>query len=252
MITDITDPVLLRNGLGIEKTNDLLNVQNSIIRKELLAHGGRKVENAGNGFIASFSSAVNAISCALDIQKNLSNRDRSLTGFKIGINAGNPVSKSDKLFGDTIQLARHLCTIVKSNQIALASVVKELAASYNFQNDQIYFETLSPQDETLLETLFSKLEENWQNPDFTITEFCQTMTMSKSQLYRKTIALSGLSPNVLLKEFRLDKARELLKKHRFNISQTTFDSGFTSPSYFTKCFKKKFGLLPETYLHLLQ
>jgi AraC-like DNA-binding protein len=77
------------------------------------------------------------------------------------------------------------------------------------------------------------------------------MAMSKSQLYRKTIALLGLSPNVLLKEFRLDKARELLKKHHLNISQTTFDSGFTSPSYFTKCFKKKFGLLPEAYLHLL-
>jgi AraC-like DNA-binding protein len=136
--------------------------------------------------------------------------------------------------------------------VALASVVKELAASYNFEKEQSYFITLPPQDEIFLETLFSTLEKNWQDPDFTGTEFCQTMTMSKSQLYRKTIAILGLSPNVLLKEFRLDKARELLKRHRLNISQVTFDSGFTSPSYFTKCFKKKFGLLPETYLHLLQ
>jgi AraC-like DNA-binding protein len=252
LVTYITDPVLLRNELGIEKANDLLNEQNRIIRKELSTHGGRKIENPGSGFIASFSSAVKAISCALSIQKHLSAADRSLSGFKIGINAGNPVAKSDKLFGDTIQLARRLCTVAKSNQVALASVVKELAASYNFQNDQNYFTTLSPQDEILLETLFSTLEENWQDPDFTGSEFCQIMTMSKSQLYRKTIALSGLSPNVLLKEFRLDKARELLKKNRFTISQATFDSGFTSPSYFTKCFKKKFGLLPETYLHLLQ
>jgi len=252
LVTDITDPVLLRNELGIEKANALLTEQNSIIRKELGAHGGRKVENAGNGFIASFSSAVKAIACALDIQKNLSDTHKSLTGFKIGISAGNPVAKSDKLFGDTIQLARHLCAIVNSKQIAVASVVKELAASYNFQDDQSNFITLSPPDEILLENLFSTLEKNWQDPDFTVTEFCQTMTMSKSQLYRKTITLSGLSPNVLLKEFRLDKARELLNTHRFNISQTTFDSGFTSPSYFTKCFKKRFGLLPETYLHLLQ
>jgi len=252
LVTDITDPVLLRNKLGTEKANDLLDDQNNIIRKELSTYGGRKVENTGNGFIASFSSAVKAISCALSIQKNLSDSNKNLTGFKIGISAGNPVEKSDKLFGDTIQSARHLCTISKTNQVALASVVKELAASYNFQNDQDYFTTLSPQDEILLETLFGTLEKNWQDPGFTGTEFCQTMTMSKSQLYRKTIGLSGLSPNVLLREFRLDKARELLKKHRFNISQATFDSGFTSPSYFTKCFKKKFGLLPETYLHLLQ
>ena len=252
VITSTTDPVLLQYKLGLEKTNELLNTQNNIIRKELATHGGRNVENAGNGFIASFSSAGKAISCALNIQKNLPDSDKSLIDFKIGINAGNPVSKSDKLFGDTIQLARHLCIIAKNKQVALASVVKELAASYNFEKEKSYFITLSPQDETFLEALFSTLEKNWQDPDFTGIEFCQKMTMSKSQLYRKTIALLGLSPNVLLKEFRLDKARELLKKHRFNISQATFDSGFTSPSYFTKCFKMKFGLLPETYLHLLR
>lgn len=252
VITRTTDPVLLQYKLGLEKTNELLNTQNNIIRKELAIHGGRNVENAGNGFIASFSSAGKAISCALNIQKNLPDSDKSLLDFKIGINAGDPVSKSDKLFGDTIQLARHLCIIAKNKQVALASVVKELAASYNFEKEQSYFITLSPQDEFFLEALFSTLEKNWQDPDFTGTEFCQTMTMSKSQLYRKTIAILGLSPNVLLKEFRLDKARELLKRHRLNISQVTFDSGFTSPSYFTKCFKKKFGLLPETYLHLLQ
>lgn len=252
LVTDTTDPVLLRHELGKEKANELLNEQNNTIRKELSTHDGRKVESAGSGFIASFSLAMKAITCALKIQKNLSDTNRNLTGFKIGISAGNPVEKSDKLFGDTIQLARHLGAIAKSNQIALGSVVKELATTYNFQNDQSYFTTLSPQDEIVLETLFSTLEENWQDPDFTGTEFCHKMTMSKSQLYRKTTALLDLSPNILLKEFRLDKARELLKRHRFNISQVTFDSGFTSPSYFTKCFKKKFGLLPETYLHLLQ
>ena len=95
------------------------------------------------------------------------------------------------------------------------------------------------------------MEENWRNPGFTGTEFCQAMAMSKSQLYRKAITLTGLSPNILLKEFRLDKAKELLKMNRFTMAEATFDAGFTSPSYFTKCFKKKFGLLPEAYLHLL-
>jgi AraC-like DNA-binding protein len=99
--------------------------------------------------------------------------------------------------------------------------------------------------------LFTKLEENWQNPDFDVDEFCQAMAMSKSQLYRKTIALTGLSPNILLKEFRLEKAKELMKQKHYSISQITFDSGFTSPSYFTKCFKKKYGLLPMSYIELV-
>jgi AraC-like DNA-binding protein len=99
--------------------------------------------------------------------------------------------------------------------------------------------------------MFDKLEENWQDPDFDILEYCQAMAMSQSQLYRKATELTGLSCNLLLKEFRLEKAKELMKKQRYNISQITFESGFTSPSYFTKCFKKKYGLLPMEYVDLL-
>ena len=120
-----------------------------------------------------------------------------------------------------------------------------------FQNDKRYFLTLSPNDETLLALLFNKLEENWQDPDFDISEYCHAVAMSNSQLYRKTISLTGLSPNILLKEFRLEKAKELMKKQRYSIAQITYDTGFTSASYFTKCFKKKYGLLPMAYLDLL-
>jgi AraC-like DNA-binding protein len=133
----------------------------------------------------------------------------------------------------------------------MASHVKDLVAKDFFQNDKKYFLTLPPNDESLLALLFSKLEENWQNPDFDITEYCRAVAMSNSQLYRKTISLTGLSPNILLKEFRLEKAKEMMKKRRYSVAQITYDAGFTSASYFTKCFKKKYGLLPMAYLDLL-
>ena len=171
--------------------------------------------------------------------------------FKIAINAGEPVEKSSKLFGDTMQFAHNICTIAKDYQIAVASSVKELVAKDFFQNKKKHFLTLSPQDESLLGSLFCKLEENWQDADFDITDYCQAMAMSQSQLYRKTISLTGLSPNLLLKDFRLEKAKELMRKQHYNIAQITFDSGFTSASYFTKCFKKKYGLLPMAYIDLL-
>jgi class 3 adenylate cyclase len=81
LITDMVDPVLLRNELGTERANELLNKQNTIIRKELSLQGGREVEFAGYGFIASFSSAIKALTCALEIQNNLSKNERR-TGFK--------------------------------------------------------------------------------------------------------------------------------------------------------------------------
>ncbi|TMI74850.1 MAG: DUF4242 domain-containing protein [Bacteroidetes bacterium] len=249
LVTAITDPILLQNVLGREKATELLNRYNIIVRRNLAANGGREAEYGGTGFVISFSSASRAVTCALGIRKDI--EEVEPIGLKIAINAGEPVEKSNKLFGDTIQFANYLCTLATDKQIAIASPVKDLVSKDHFQNKEKTFLALAPQDEILVDLLFNKLEENWQDPDFDITDYCQAMAMSKSQLYRKTISLTGLSPNILLKEFRLEKAKELMKKQRYSISQITFESGFTSPSYFTKCFKKKYGLLPMAYLDLL-
>ncbi len=253
LVTEIRDPVLIQHGLGERKTKELQTKMNSVIRRELSAHAGREVEHAGSGFIASFKSAAKAVSCALAIQKNLSSAEKKSCDFKIGIGAGDPVSKSDKVFGDTIQLARHLCSISRDgSQVVISKAVKELLTTEQITKNKKDIHSLLPQDEAFLESLFGNLEKNWQESDYTVTEFCRLLSMSKSQLYRKTIALWDLSPVQLLKDFRLNKAMELLKGNRLNVSQATFDSGFTSPSYFTKCFKKKFGLLPAAYLASLQ
>jgi AraC-like DNA-binding protein len=249
LLTKIADPVLLQHRLGTEKAIELLNEYNSIIRRNIALYGGNEVEHGGNGFIVSFTSAAKAVSCALAIQQEIPVADT--TGFRIGINAGEPVAKSDKLFGDIIQLADQMCTVAQDAQIAVTCAVKELVSKDYFQAPGTHFLTLSIQDELLLELLFCKLEENFQNPEFDVTDYCQATAMSKSQLYRKTIDLTGLSPNILLKEFRLEKAKELLRRKRYSISQITFDTGFTSPSYFTKCFKNKYGLLPMAYVELL-
>jgi AraC-like DNA-binding protein len=168
----------------------------------------------------------------------------------MAINGGEPIEKSNKLFGDTIQFANYLCSVTNNEKIAIASNVKEMALKDQLQNKTDRFLSLSQQEEEFLRALFIKLEEKWQDPEFDIQEYCRAMAMSQSQLYRKTTALTGMSCNVLLKEFRLEKAKELMKMHHYNISQVTFESGFTSPSYFTKCFKKKFGLLPMAYIDL--
>ena len=251
LITTITDPVLLQYKLGAEKANDLLHKHHIMIRKNLGLYGDREVEHAGSGFILSFASPGKAVACALAIQKEISPEDANTIGFKMSLNAGEPIEKSNKLFGDTIQLAQSLCTVARYLQVAMTSTVRELVAKDHLNNNGAGFLTLSPQDEQLLKTLFEKLEENWQNPEFDVDDYCRAMAMSKSQLYRKTITLTGMSPNILLKEYRLEKAKDLMRKKYHNISQVTFDSGFTSPSYFTKCFKKKYGLLPMNYMELL-
>jgi AraC-like DNA-binding protein len=75
------------------------------------------------------------------------------------------------------------------------------------------------------------------------------MGCSKSRLYRKMILLTGKSPNTFIKEYRLNEALKLLSKNAGNISEIAFETGFSSPSYFSKCFKRKFGVLPAIYLN---
>jgi len=251
LLVKTQDPVLLQYNLGADKAYGALNRQNDIIRKNLARHGGREAEHSGTGFIISFTSASNAVSAALDIQKELLEYVDGANAVHMAINAGEPVEKSNRLFGDTLQLAGYMCAIAGNNQIVVASAVRELVAKDHFQFSGNHFSALAPSDEQLLGSLFGCLEENWQYAEFDMENYCKALAMSKSQLYRKTIQLTGLSPNILLKEFRLEKAKGLMRKNPYSISQITFESGFSSPSYFTKCFKKKYGILPMAYLDLL-
>ncbi|MBL0183229.1 MAG: DUF4242 domain-containing protein [Chitinophagaceae bacterium] len=251
LLIKTADPVLSEHKQGRDKTYELMNRHNDTIRKNLAGHGGSEVEYGGTGFIISFRSASKAVSFALAVQKEMREYDSDASGIRIAISAGEPVENSNKLFGDTLQLAGYMCAIAGNMQIVVASAVKELAAKDHFQTRLSDVLVLAPQDEALLGSLFGSLEKNWQNTEFDIEDYCREMAMSKSQLYRKTIQLTGLSPNILLKEFRLEKAKDLMRKKPYSISQITFDSGFSSPSYFTKCFKKKYGILPMAYLELL-
>jgi AraC-like DNA-binding protein len=136
--------------------------------------------------------------------------------------------------------------------VIASSAIRDLIEKDATQYRQKELLFLSRVDEEILKQLYSQLESNWQNAEFDGSEYGQSMAMSRSQLYRKSISLTGQSPNVLLKDFRLKKAKELMKKRGYTIAQVTFESGFTSPSYFTKCFKKKYGVLPGEYLEQLQ
>ena len=248
MVIQLQDPVLLQHQLGKDKAEGLLRSQHYIIRKEISSYEGSEVNHGGTDYIASFTSAGKAISSALSIRDILSGLSPEDTTLRIGLHAGDPVMKSERLFGDTIQFATILGSIAKDFQVAVSSAVKDLSSRDHIRYDNSHMVRMSPQDENFLLQLFKTLEEKWREPDFDMDTYGKIMAMSNSQLYRKTLALTGQSPNNLLRDYRLERAKEMMKKSTSSISQITFDSGFASPSYFTKCFKKKYGMLPVEYV----
>ena len=252
LITSSEDHSLLRHRLGEEKTKELLQRHHDTVRKNIQLHNGSEAEHEGEGFVVSFTSASNAVACALAIKSDTTAEDAALLDFKMALNGGEPIEQSNTFFGDTMQMGNYLCTLTSPEKIAIAGKIKDLVSKelIHSKKDQLF--TLSLPDEDFVHALFTQLENNFHEPGFDVVEYAQAMSMSQPQFYRKTTALTGKSCNILLKEFRLAKAIGMLKTQRYSVSQVTFDTGFTSPSYFTKCFKTRFGLLPMEYLEIVK
>ena len=92
------------------------------------------------------------------------------------------------------------------------------------------------------------IEENMSDSELSVEELGSKMGMSRVQLYRKIKALTNYSPVELLRIARLKKAASLLASSEKTISEITYEVGFTSPSYFTKCYKEYFGESPTDFL----
>lgn len=103
-------------------------------------------------------------------------------------------------------------------------------------------------DKGFLEKLHRLIEERLSDPDLSVEELGEQIGLSRVQLYRKTKALCGYSPNELLRIARLKKAASLLASTEKTISEITYEVGFSSPSYFTKCYKEYFGENPTAVL----
>jgi len=109
--------------------------------------------------------------------------------------------------------------------------------------------TVSPvsADERLLKRVLEYVEERIDDSDLHIDEICDKIGLSRTQLYRKMKAMTDLSMAELIKQIRLQRARELLQARKFHINEVCYMVGFTNSDYFRKCFKAHFGLAPTAY-----
>jgi DNA-binding response OmpR family regulator len=100
-------------------------------------------------------------------------------------------------------------------------------------------------EENFLHKVMQAIETNMSEEDFGVEELAKEVTMSRSQLHRKLMALTGQSPSEVLRNTRLLRAKELLQKKAATPSEVAFRVGFNSHTYFSKCFKDEFGISPS-------
>mgnify|MGYP000944208791 CR=1 FL=1 len=92
------------------------------------------------------------------------------------------------------------------------------------------------------------VEENIIETDLNVDEIGQRLGLSRVQLYRKIKSLTNYAPNELIRIIRLKAAEQAILNSEKSISEIAYDTGFSSPSYFTKCFKEYFNESPTEYL----
>lgn len=112
--------------------------------------------------------------------------------------------------------------------------------------------TFNEMDKEFLEKAKKIVEENMDNMDFSVDDFCKEMGMSRSNLHLKMKAITGESTIEFIKKIRFNEACNLLKDGRYSIAEISTIVGFNTPSYFTTSFKKYFGILPTDYVKELR
>ena len=105
-------------------------------------------------------------------------------------------------------------------------------------------------DNDFLVQMEKVIEENLSNPEMNVAFLAARLGMSRSSLFNKIRGLADVTPNEMIQVIRLKKAARLLREKHYRISEVSYMVGFSSPSYFTKCFQKQFGMKPAEFAEM--
>lgn len=108
--------------------------------------------------------------------------------------------------------------------------------------------SVSEIDQRFVDKLNLIMENQLENQDFSIDEFALKLHLGRTSFFRKVKGITGYTPNEYMRIYRLKKAMEFLKEGRFNVSEVSFRVGINDPLYFSRCFRKQFGVAPSVFL----
>jgi DNA-binding response OmpR family regulator len=107
---------------------------------------------------------------------------------------------------------------------------------------------ITDKDEQLIKKVMVWLEENVSDAEVTVDQLAAYVGMGRTSMYNKIKGLTGKSPVELIQDFRMEKATYYLKSGQYSVSETSYKVGFSDPGYFSRSFKKHFGMSPADYI----
>ena len=221
-----------------------------LIIDNIAAFKGRELKwETDDSITGIFNDAVQAVQCALQIREQLiaSQAKGPQIVVKIGLSASQPVTAQGDFFKASIKLAHRMSMTAQDNQILISSLVKKLCCDEQVVSDTSLFKSLKLKEEEFISALMDITEAGLSDHRFDLNSISSEICVSRPQLYRKITALTGRSPHTFILDLRMDKAMSLLKQKKINIAEIAYQTGFNSPSYFSKCFSEKFGCTPSLF-----
>ena len=102
-------------------------------------------------------------------------------------------------------------------------------------------------DDAFLRKFAEQIEAVYADPEYNVEKLSETLGLSRGHLHRKIKELTGTAPVEFLRTYRLNKATQLLRQDAYTVSEVAYRTGFSSPAYFSKCFKAVYGVTPTEY-----
>ena len=130
------------------------------------------------------------------------------------------------------------------NLLKQRNLLKSVYQGSKEAEQEVEASKLDDRDKQFVKQLNNIIQQNLSNCDFGVEEIGKEIGLSRVQLYRKVKAMTGSSVVDLLRKARLAKAKRLLESRSMSISEVAYEVGFSAPSYFTKCFKDEYNMLP--------
>jgi len=277
LFTDIAASTYHLTQLGDTEWYKILSEHNQILKKTIQQFRGEVIKNTGDGFLATFDGPSKAVHCAVAIRDAIQVLNIEI---KQGIHTGECIVTKDKdVAGLAVHIASRVLEQAGSNEILLTQTVKNLLSGTGLEfanlgptqfkgiSNPITLLTLqehiqptassdSPNNKTaphaqnhsFLENVLQSIETHLSDENYGIETLCQEVGVSERQLQRKLKSIANKTPNQMIRSVRLHRAKELLIERKKGVSEAAFDIGFSSLSYFTKCFKKEFGMAPTDLL----
>ncbi len=202
--------------------------------------------------IGTFISPKAALKAAYAIQKLFDQKSgKELLNtwnikYNMGISIGQPLTEEEGFFEKAVQVSYRLCQIAEHREILVSKYFEEIYDLNEIMEQHIHLRIIEKTEQDFLDELMDVTEDKLADAGFSVESLGREIGVSRPQLYRKVLAITGKSPVSFIRDVRLHKALNLLRENKFNISEIAFEVGYSNPSYFARSFFQKYGVKPSS------